>query len=431
MSAGVEWTLGPRGPLRGTLQVPGDKSVSHRSLLFHALANGPAVVHGLLESEDVAATHAAVRALGVHTERQSDGSLRIEPPANGLSASAGTVDCGNSGTSIRLLCGLLAGQGVAATLTGDDSLSRRPMLRVVDPLRAMGAQIDGRDNGRFPPLQLASATLHSARHDLAIASAQVKSCLLLAGLRCGVAVREPRVSRDHTERMLRAMGADLIDTSEGWLELAPSAELSPLDLTVPADVSAAAFWMVAASIVPGSDVLLPAVGDNPTRTGVVDALLAMGADLERSPREVRGEPLADLRIRATELQAARIDGDLALRALDELPVLAVAAATAHGTTVIADAHELRVKESDRIARVVAGLRSCGVQVDEQPDGMVIEGCGGPLPGGGEVDAHGDHRIAMAFAVAAMHSQAPIHITGAHSVRSSYPAFLDHLEALVG
>jgi len=365
--------------------------------------------------------------MGVSVVPDGEG-LRLTPPAR-LAAPGAAIDCGNSGTSIRLLTGLMAGAQLAGVLTGDDSLRKRPMRRILDPLSDMGADVSGVD-GRAP-LTVRPSRLWAHAHDLTIASAQVKSCLLLAGLERGVSVREPKQSRDHSERMLRAMGATLSDR-DGWLVLDPVQQLQAIDVEVPGDVSAAAFWLVAACIVPGSRIELPRVGSNRTRTGVVDALLAMGADIEQAARVSSGsEPIADLLVCHAALAGTRLDGELALRALDELPVLAVAAASAHGETVIADAEELRVKESDRIARVVLGLRACGVQVEETPDGMIIQGCGGPIPGGGEVNAHGDHRIAMAFAVAAHNSIAPIRITGAESVRSSYPLFRAHLEHLHG
>jgi 3-phosphoshikimate 1-carboxyvinyltransferase len=422
------WNLAPAGALRGELRVPGDKSISHRALIFGSLARGPSRVKGLLGSEDVAATASAVQAFGARLEERGD-HLLLTPPSH-LKEPQDVVDCGNSGTSIRLLCGLAAAQPFFTVLTGDDSLRKRPMRRVVTPLRAMGARIEGREDSRLPPLAIQGGSLRSHRHDLSIASAQVKSCLLLAGLRTGIAVREPRTSRDHSERMLRAMGASLVSGPERWLELAATEGLDPVDVEVPADLSAAAFWLVAGCIVPGSALRLPAVGVNPTRSGVIDALRAMGADLQVEAVSSDGpEPCANLHVRAGTLRGARIDGELALRCLDELPVLAVAAACAQGTTVIADAAELRVKESDRIARVVAGLRALGAQVEERPDGMVIEG--GPLPGGGTVNAQGDHRIAMAFAIAGLVAPAGVTVTGADSVASSYPQFRAHLESLLG
>lgn len=419
------WTLEPGGPLCGTLHVPGDKSISHRALLLNLLASGPARIQGLLDSEDVAATARAVRALGA-TLVPDDGGLVLTPPTSLLEPDD-VIDCGNSGTTTRLLAGLVAAEDVSVVLTGDASLRRRPMARITRPLRTAGVQVVGRDGGGRLPLAVRGPATHRVAHDLPIASAQVKSSMLLAGRRTGVAVREPRQSRDHTERMLGAMGAPLV-VRDGWLHLDPVVTLEPLSLTVPRDISAAAFWLVAGAIVPGSDIVLPGVGVNPTRTGVVDVLRAMGADLTVDGGDGAGEPVADLRIRHGGLRGVRIDGELALRALDELPVLAVAAAFAEGETVIADAAELRVKESDRVARTAALLRALHIEVEERPDGMVIQG--GRPRGPACIDATGDHRIAMAAAVASAVA-GPVAIDGADSVGSSYPAFPRHLEALRG
>jgi 3-phosphoshikimate 1-carboxyvinyltransferase len=302
------------------------------------------------------------------------------------------------------------------------------MGRVVTPLRQMGARIDGRQDGRLAPLAIRGGGLEAARHDLEVASAQVKSALLLAGLRCGVAVREPRRSRDHTERMLGAMGVELGRADDGWLQLRGEHTLTCTDVDVPGDLSSAAFLLVAGALVPGSEICLQGVGLNPTRSGVVDALRAMGADLHVEPREASGpEPQGDITVRHGPLHGTRIDGDLALRCLDELPVLAVAGAFAHGTTVIADAAELRVKESDRIARVATGLEALGVHVEEHPDGLTIEGGGARGPA--VVDATGDHRIAMAFAVAGLVAAGGVRIDAADAVHSSWPTFFDDLAAL--
>jgi len=423
------WEMAPRGPLRGEIRVPGDKSVSHRSLLLNALATGPSRVRGLLRSDDVHCTLGAVRAMGVTVDEDGD-DLVVRPPEGGLSEPKNVVDCGNSGTSIRLIAGVAASRPFFTVLTGDDSLRQRPMKRIVDPLRAMGAVIDGRGDGNLPPLAIRGKTLKMTQHALPVASAQVKSCLLLAGLRSGVMVKEPRRSRDHTERMLAAMGAPVRHTEDDWMLLMPPDRLAPVDVDVPGDLSAAAFWLVAACITPGSELTLRRVGVNPTRSGILDILDAMGADVQIYPTTQAGpEPCADLVARFGPLVGTRIDGDLALRALDELPVLAIAAACATGQTVIADAEELRVKESDRIARMVKGLRSMGVTVEERPDGMIIEG--GGLVGGGRIDAHGDHRIAMSFAIAAQVAPQGAVIDGADSVTSSYPHFRDHLEAVLG
>lgn len=428
MSGGAsDWRVTPGGPLRGRLRVPGDKSISHRALLFNGLARGRAKVRGLLDGEDVRATAAALRAMGVRIEAEADAVI-VEAPAGGLREPSNVLDCGNSGTSIRLLAGVVASRPMFAVLTGDDSLRGRPMKRVADPLRRMGAGVWGRDGDRLPPIAVRGGDLRPCEHDLSVASAQVKTCLLLAGLGCGVAVREPSQSRDHSERLLARMGAKLSRDADGWIRLQADNQLEAVDVEVPGDLSAAAFWLVAASVVPGSEVVLENVGVNPTRAGVLDALRAMGADITRErEREVAGEPVADLRVRHAALRGARIDGELALRALDELPVLSVAASFATGETTIADAEELRVKESDRIARVATGLRALGVAVEERPDGMVVQG--GAPAGPAEVDGSGDHRITMAFAVAGLVAPGGVLVRGADSITSSYPAFPRHLEAL--
>lgn len=426
----TELSIQPKGALQGEIKVPGDKSVSHRSLLLNLLANGSARIEGLLASEDVQSTQAAVEALGAVVVQEGQG-LRITPPAT-LSEPEDVLDCGNSGTTIRLLCGLLASEPFLTVLTGDHSLRKRPMGRVTVPLRELGASLTGRQDGKLAPLVVKGGQMAPGqRFDLSIASAQVKTALLLAGRKVGISVREPGQSRDHTERMLRQMGADLTKDEDGWLHLAPTPSLKPLDVQVPGDVSSAAFFLVAASVVPGSDVWIRGVGMNPTRTGVVDALLAMGAQIEVHPVQAAGaEPIADLHVTYRGLKGARIDGDLALRSLDELPVLAVAAAFAEGTTTIADAEELRVKESDRIARVVEGLKALSVDVEEHPDGMTIQG-GRPLVGPAAINARGDHRIAMAFAVAGMVAPGGVCIEGAEAISTSYPTFLAHVEALRG
>jgi 3-phosphoshikimate 1-carboxyvinyltransferase len=400
--------------------------VSHRALLIGALGDGDCRVDGLLESEDVAATMAVVRQLGASVEREGRG-FRLTPGE--LTEPRTVLDCGNSGTTMRLTCGWLAAEPVHAVLAGDASLSRRPMKRVSEPLRSLGVQIDGREGGRLAPLAIrGGGIVRGARFDLPIASAQVKSALLLAGRHVGIAVREPRQSRDHTERLLRAMGASLEMDAEGYLNLAPVGALRAVDIRVPADLSAAAFWLVAGAVVPGSEIHMAGVGINPSRAGVLDALSQMQADVEIRPVDGTGpEPIADLVVRHGRLRGTEISGDLALRCLDELPVLAVAAAFADGQTVIRDAAELRVKESDRIARTIAGLRSLCIEVEELPDGMVIQG--GTPKGPAAIDAEGDHRIAMAFAIAGQVAQGGLTIQGADSIRSSYPTFFEHLAAL--
>ena len=417
-------------PLRGVVRVPGDKSISHRALLFAALANGSSRARGLLQGADVRATRAAVEAMGV--EVADDGDAVIVRGTGALAEPRDVIDCGNAGTAMRLLLGVLAGEPGFAVLTGDASLRRRPMGRVAVPLRSMGARIDGAGSGTRAPIAVRGGSLSPFPHTLDVASAQVKTALLLATRREGACVTEPGESRDHTERMLGAMGAT-VHRVGGTVTLDPVHTLDPLDVVVPGDLSSAAFWLVAASVVSDSVLTLPGVGCNPTRAGVLDVLRAMGASIEaHDAHEVGGEPVADLHVRAASLRGVRIDGALALRAIDELPVLAVAAACAHGETVIADAAELRVKESDRIARTVAGLRAFGVAVEERPDGMVIDGRGGlPAHAAAYVDATGDHRIAMAFAVASLASRGGGVVQGAEEIGTSYPSFLDDLRALAG
>ncbi len=422
-------TFHPSGPLRGRIRVPGDKSVSHRALLLNLLADGPARIRNLLAGEDVLSTMAAVRALGAQVVQDGDDWI-VHPPA-ALQEPGDVLDCGNSGTTMRLLSGILAAQPFFSVLTGDDSLRARPMARIVEPLRAHGAMVLGRREGARAPLAIRGGGLQPIGADLPVASAQLKSALLLAGLQVGARVREPGRSRDHTERMLQRMGVQLSQDDQGWWNLTPhEGPLQALDVDVPGDLSSAAFWLVAGAIVPGSDLELAGVGINPTRTGVLDALQKMGAPVQCTPIDAAGaEPQADLRIRSCALQGCTIDGDLALRCLDELPVLAIAAAFAEGTTRIRDAAELRVKESDRIATVASGLRSMGIEVHEVDDGMDI--VGGMPAGPVIIEAGGDHRIAMAFAVAGLRAPGSVRIEGAHSVATSYPAFLDHLKALGG
>lgn len=420
--------IAPGGPLRGEVFVPGDKSVSHRSLLFNALAVGEARVRGLLRGADVMSSLRAVRSLGVTVD--DDGTEVVVRGTGALAEPKDVIDCGNSGTTMRLLTGILAAEPFFSVLTGDGSLRSRPMRRVVGPLREMGARIDGRDGGDRAPLAIRGGELTSRPYDLAVASAQVKTALLIAGRRQGIAVREPEASRDHTERMLVRMGADLVQDAEGWWRLAPVQTLTALDVDVPRDLSSAAFWLVAGSIVPGSEIVVRGVGINPTRAGVIDALRAMGADLQVIPVDAAGaEPIADIVVRHAALHGARLDGELALRALDELPVLAMAAACATGETVIADAKELRVKESDRIARTVASLRALGVGADEHPDGMVIAGGGARDGAAAFIDASGDHRIAMSAVVAGCVAPCGVAIAHAEEIGTSYPTFLDDLARL--
>jgi 3-phosphoshikimate 1-carboxyvinyltransferase len=417
--------------LRGTVQVPGDKSISHRAAIFNAIAEGTAEVRGFLQGEDCLSTLECLRALGADFDLAPDGTLSIHGVGlKGLREPELVLDAGNSGTTMRLLCGLLAGQQFFSVLTGDESLRRRPMGRVLVPLRAMGATCLARD-GDYAPLAILGGGLFGLKYETPVASAQVKSAILLAGLFAdsATAITEPAGSRDHTERMLAAMGVDVVRDDRS-VRLTPPERLNAVSLRVPGDLSAAAFWLVAAAAHSDASVVLPAVGLNPTRTGVIDVLRAMGADIEvTEERSWGGEPVGDITVQSSRLVGTEIAGELMLRAMDEAPVLAVAAALASGRTVFRDADELRVKESDRIATVVATLRGFGVEVEERPDGMVIEGRG--RLEGATVAADGDHRLAMAQAVAGLIAAGETVIEGSDAADVSYPSFWKDLDVLTG
>ncbi|MBM3928393.1 MAG: 3-phosphoshikimate 1-carboxyvinyltransferase, partial [Sphingomonadales bacterium] len=416
-------TLAPRGALTGRVRVPGDKSISHRSLMLSALAVGESRVEGLLEGEDVLATAAAMRAMGAEIERGSDGVWRIHGVGvGGLLQPAVALDMGNSGTSTRLLMGLVASHAITATFIGDASLSKRPMGRVIDPLSTMGADITASPGGRLPLMLRGIVPAVPISYTLPVASAQVKSAILLAGLNTPGITRliEPIPTRDHSERMLAGFGANLTveKSARGRvISIHGEAELKPQAITVPGDPSSAAFWMVAASIVPGSDVVIENVGLNPTRAGLVTALRLMGADItEQDARTVGGEPLADLRVRHAALSAIEVPTELAPSMIDEYPALFVAAAFAQGTTIARGADELRVKESDRITAMATALSACGVTCSEYEDGLAVTGSGGdPIPGGGRVETYLDHRIAMSMGVAALNARAPITLDDASPV----------------
>ncbi|WP_420800832.1 bifunctional prephenate dehydrogenase/3-phosphoshikimate 1-carboxyvinyltransferase [Pseudomonas cavernae] len=420
----------PGGSLSGRIRVPGDKSISHRSIMLGSLAEGTTEVEGFLEGEDALATLQAFRDMGVVIEGPHHGRVTIHGVGlHGLKSPPGPLYLGNSGTSMRLLSGLLAAQPFDTTLTGDASLSKRPMNRVAKPLREMGAVIETGPEGR-PPLQIKGGQrLAGMNYEMPMASAQVKSCLLLAGLYAvgETAVTEPAPTRDHTERMLRGFGYPV--AVNGNTAIVESGhKLTASHIEVPADISSAAFFLVAASIAEGSELLLEHVGINPTRTGVIDILKLMGADISlENQREVGGEPVADIRVRSAKLKGIDIPEDLVPLAIDEFPVLFVAAACAEGRTVLRDAEELRVKESDRIQVMADGLQSLGVKAEPTPDGIIIDG--GSI-GGGEVYSHGDHRIAMSFSVASLRATAPIRIHDCANVATSFPNFLG-LAAQVG
>jgi len=419
----LDWSSQPGQPLHGELRVPGDKSVSHRALMLSAIAEGTSRIHGFLEGEDTRATAAVLSKLGVRIETPSSGVRVVHGVGlQGLRGSSEPLDCGNAGTGMRLLTGLLAGQAFDSELVGDASLSKRPMRRVTDPLTQMGARIDSRDG--LPPLIVhGGQAMRGIRYELPVASAQVKSALLLAGLYSeGVTeIIEPHPTRDYTERMLAAFDWP-IDFSPGHASLEGGHTLHATDVEVPADFSSAAFFLVAASIVPGSHLRLPAVGLNPRRTGLLYALRLMGANIViESPRESGGEPVGDLVVRYAPLHGIELPESLVPDMIDEFPVLFIAAAVATGTTTIRGAAELRVKESDRIATMATGLRALGASIEETPDGAIIHG--GKL-GGGSVQSHLDHRIAMSFAVAGLVAEAPVRINDCSHVATSFPGFLE-------
>ena len=421
-SSQLSYTSKPGGPLRGSVQVPGDKSVSHRALLLGAIANGVTTIRGFLDSEDTHATRQVLQMLGI-TINDVKGALRVSGNGlHGFQRPSGPLYFGNSGTSVRLMTGLLAGQAFDTVLTGDESLSKRPMRRVAEPLRLMNADVETSGTGTLPITVHGGRQLHGITYDLPVASAQLKSALLLAGLCASgrTCVREPAVTRDHTERMLRHFGCEL-EVSRGQVCL-NSQELSACDIDVPADISSAAFFMVAALITPGSDLVLRRTGINPTRDAVLEILTRMGADIELENRlELSGEPVADIRVRHSELTGITIPEALVPIAIDEFPALMVAAACAAGTTVLTGAAELRVKESDRIEAVAAGLRALGISVETYPDGMRVQG--GRFEGG-EVDSCTDHRIAMAFSVAGLAAAGPVTIHDCRNVNTSFPGFVD-------
>jgi len=418
----LRFHVSPGGRLRGRLRVPGDKSISHRAIMLGAIADGVTQVAGFLEGEDSLTTLGAFRVMGVSIEGPDAGHVRIAGVGlKGLRAPRSELALGNSGTSMRLLAGLLAGQRFATTLVGDPSLSKRPMRRVTGPLGQMGARIETTDSGTAPLRIAPVASLRPISYALPVASAQVKSCLLLAGLYAEgeTCVTEPAPTRDHTERMLAAFGhpvrrngSRVCVTGGEWL--------SACRLAIPGDISSAAFFLVGASIAPGSDLTLEGVGVNPTRSGVLNILCAMGADIAlTNQRDAGGEPVADVRVRAAPLQGIVIPRDQVPLAIDEFPALFVAAACARGETLLTGAEELRVKESDRIQVMADGLAALGVAVEPRADGIRI--LGGDY-GGGRVDSGGDHRVAMAFAMAALRAGAPIRIRDCANVNTSFPGF---------
>ncbi|MBT3015845.1 MAG: 3-phosphoshikimate 1-carboxyvinyltransferase [Candidatus Thiodiazotropha sp. (ex Clathrolucina costata)] len=419
----INYRIQPGGKLIGNLRVPGDKSISHRSIMLGSLADGVTEVTGFLEGEDSLATLNAFRQMGVAIDGPTQGRVTIQGVGmHGLQAPDGALDLGNSGTSMRLLTGLLAGQGMAVTLTGDSSLSGRPMRRVIDPLSRMNASI-GSTEAFTAPLQIhPQSRLQGIDYQMPMASAQVKSALLLAGL-CAkgeTCITEPAPTRDHTERMLQGFGYP-VRRDGNRICLTGGGRLSACEIDIPADISSATFFLVGVSIAEGSEMVLQHVGINPTRDGVISILKLMGAEIELlNEREVGGEPVADIRVTSTDLHGIDIPEELVPLAIDEFPAIFVAAACARGETRLRGAEELRVKESDRIQVMAEGLQRLGIEADPRPDGIVIQG--GALQGG-KVESHGDHRIAMSFAMAGLRATGPIEIADCANVNTSFPGFV--------
>ncbi len=413
----------PTQGLSGKFRVPGDKSISHRAVMLGSLAEGVTEVTGFLEAEDALATLACFQAMGVKIDRLSEGRLRIYGVGlHGLKAPENALYVGNSGTSMRLLSGILAGQSFDSVLTGDNSLTKRPMRRVIDPLTLMGAVVNSSDKGTSPLEIKGGQSLEGIQYQMPMGSAQVKSCLLLAGLYANgtTEISEPAVTRDHTERMLRGFGY-AVKTEGNVVSLRGGGKLEAMSIDVPADISSAAFFLVAASITPNSDITLEHVGVNRTRTGVIDILLKMGADIQlQNERTVGGEKVADIRVRSSQLNGIDVPENLVALAIDEFPVIFIAAAYAKGKTRVTGAEELRVKESDRIQAMADGLQRLGVDAQATIDGMIING--GPVYGG-EVESVDDHRIAMAFAVAGLQAEGVIKINNCENVATSFPNFV--------
>lgn len=423
-------TVSPAKSLRGEVKVPGDKSISHRSIMLGSLAEGTTYVSGFLMGEDNLSTWKAFESMGVTIRRTGDDALEIDGVGlGGLVEPSDVIDCGNSGTTMRLMSGLLAGQDFFSVLTGDQYLRKRPMKRVVTPLTEMGARIWGRDGGEKAPLAIQGGGLKPIAYDSPVASAQVKSAVMLAGLSVDgeTTVTEPHLSRDHSERMLSYFGAD-VRPFDGGVSMTGRPKLEARQVVVPGDVSSAAFFLVAGLITPDAELLVRNVGMNPTRSGIIDILTAMGGQLELVDlREESGEPVADIMVRHSQLKGIDIHGDMVPRAIDEFPVVSVAAALAEGKTVIRDAEELRVKETDRIAAMVSELGKLGAKVEARPDGMEIEGVA--QLSGGSVASHGDHRIAMSMAVAALSATGDVSIDDTGCTETSFPGFWELLESI--
>lgn len=423
-------TVAPTKGLRGEFVVPGDKSISHRAIMFASLAQGKSRIRGLLRGEDCLSTLQAFRCLGIEVIESADDELIILGRGlAGLQEPTDIVDCGNSGTTMRLMCGILAAQPFFSVLTGDQYLRKRPMARVINPLTAMGARIFGRDSNSKAPLAINGGGLTATEYHSPLASAQVKSAVLLAGMQVDgtTTVYEPHLSRDHSERMLRYFGADL-ESFPGGARVNGRVELAGQDVEIPGDISSAAFFLVAGLIVPDSELLLKNVGINPTRSGVIDILQQMGGSIELlNQRELSGEPVADLLVKSSQLRGIEIGGEVIPRAIDEFPVVSVAAAFAQGVTTIHDAKELRVKETDRIAAMCECLGTLGADIAPRDDGMRI--VGGKRLSGGQVNSFGDHRIAMSVAIAALGTAAEVKISDTACTETSFPGFWERINQI--
>lgn len=416
--------------LKGEIEVAADKSISHRAAIFSALARGESVIHNFLQAEDTCSSCKCLQDLGVNIRAEGSTLIINTPGWEGIKEPERVLDCGNSGTTMRLLSGVLAPRPFFSILSGDSSLNRRPMQRIIEPLQQMGAHIQGRKGGNYPPLAIQGNQLRGIRYKLPVASAQLKSALLLAALNAeGTSeIIEPEKSRNHTENMLTAMGAAI--KVEGLsIKLQPGKELSSQEFMVPGDISSAAFFLVAATIVPGSELRISDVGVNSTRAGIIEVLGQMGANIKLENQHlVGGEAIADLIVSASSLKGINIDGKIVPRLIDELPILAVAMAVAEGESVVTGAGELRIKETDRIAAISSELSKMGVLITQLEDGFIIKGTGGSIKGA-QVDSHGDHRIAMSLAVAALLAEGDTTINNSGVVNISFPAFWDTIDKI--
>ena len=425
----MNWNIKTSQSLSGTVIVPADKSITHRAIMLAALADGTSVIRNYLPSQDCMSTLEAFIRMGVSVRRSPDEIIMDGAGISGLRQPGGAIDAGNSGTTVRLLSGIIAGQDISVTVTGDESLSRRPMKRIIEPLRRMGVKITARDDNYLPLEIRGNARLVPIQYDLPMASAQVKSCILLAGMQAGgiTSVTEPVRSRDHTERMLRARGVNI--SVEGCrVSVAGPAHLSAREMTVPADISSAAFFLVAGLLVPSSRLSLPAVGVNPTRDGILEVLRAMKGQISAGETfDVSGEPAADIEVRSSALAPFTIGESLIPRLVDEIPVLVLAATQAEGVSVISGAGELRVKESDRLSVITTELNRMGARIEEKPDGLVI--CGPTRLSGARCSSYGDHRIAMTLAVAGLIAEGETTIENVDCVETSFPHFMDKLAAI--